>query len=34
MDGNAIEWDKENETVRKIVNLVLDIEVPVSLVSS
>lgn len=33
MDGNAIEWDKENEIVRKIVNLVLDIEVPVSLVS-
>lgn len=33
MDGNAIEWDKETEIVRKIVNLVLDIEVPVSLVS-
>lgn len=33
MDGYAIEWDKENEFVRKMMNLVLDTEVPVSLVS-
>lgn len=33
MDGNAIEWDKENEIVRKMMNLVLDTEEPVSLVS-
>lgn len=33
MDGNAIEWDKENEIVRKMMNHVLDTEVPVSLVS-
>lgn len=33
MDGNAIEWDKENEIVRKMVNLVLGTEMPVSLVS-
>lgn len=33
MDGNAIEWDKENEIVRKMMNLVLDTEVPVSLIS-
>lgn len=33
MDGNAIEWDKENEIVRKMMNLVLDTEEPVSLVT-